>query len=313
MRRWLLAIGTALALPVAAGAQRAVTVRADNDAFNFWQQPWERPDEEYTSGVRLTLDWAGDAAWARWLGRARCADGTRGCASHDYALGQDIYTAPRTHNNPIALPNGRPDAGVLWLAGASRVAREAQLTEVGWRVGVTGDLSLAKPMQRFFHSLGPEFNRPITWGKTLPTEPAFELRWDESRLLAAAPFALTPHAGVSAGTLLTEVRAGLALRAGAGLSHPWLGAPRRRGVSYELTGDLTARGVVRNETLSGTAFRDSPRVPLRAYVTEIQGGVRVRVAALEAAFVAHNTGAEYRSRSTSHSWSTLELRWYPAP
>ena len=32
-----------------------VDVRADNDAFNFWQAPWNRPDEEYTSGVRLTV------------------------------------------------------------------------------------------------------------------------------------------------------------------------------------------------------------------------------------------------------------------
>jgi hypothetical protein len=30
----------ALGFPVAASAQRAVAVRADNDAFNFWQLPW---------------------------------------------------------------------------------------------------------------------------------------------------------------------------------------------------------------------------------------------------------------------------------
>jgi len=40
---------------------QSVSVRADNDAFNFWQAPYRRPDEEYTSGVRGSLVFFGAA------------------------------------------------------------------------------------------------------------------------------------------------------------------------------------------------------------------------------------------------------------
>lgn len=314
MRRLVLLVCVVLALPIVAEGQRAVTVRADNDAFNFWQYPWQRPDEEYTSGVRLTLDFDGAAPWVKRFAKAlgACAVEQRNCASHSWAFGQDIYTAVRPKNVAVATPGGRPDAGVLWVSSATRLARANRLSEIGWTIGATGAVSLAEQTQQFFHDLAPAYNRPIEWRNTVPGEPTFALRWDERRLRRFTSADVTPHAGASLGTLLTEMRAGVGARLGRDLAHPWAVAARHDGVAVWLEGDATVRGVVRNEVLSGAFFRTSAHVPLRHIVPELQLGIHGRAGAFEAAYVVHQTGAEYRTRSTAHQWSTLQLRWTPA-
>ena len=301
----------ALVLPARdAAAQRAVSVRADNDAFNFWQAPWNRPDEEYTSGVRLTVDYAGRAWWARGRRGAGggCEDATTPCAGHSYAFGQDIYTAARSREQLVPPAGSRPDAGVLWLSASSTRASAARVTEVRWTVGVTGKPALAAPMQRFFHDFAPAFNRPIDWTAQLPTEPVFAVSYDQRRSRTVGAVELQPHAGGSLGNLLTEVRVGLGSRIGPGL-RPRGAAPNRRLPTWELVSDATLRGVARNESLSGTFFRPSNRVALRPVVTELQAGLNVRWRALSLAWIAHQTSAEYRTRRGTHAWSTLEAGW----
>ena len=144
-------------------AQTAVRVRADNDAFNFWQPPYDRPDEEYSSGVRLSFEYAGPATWVKQLGRfaAVCDTKADGCVQqHTRTLGQNIYTAARHIDDPLPEPGSRPDAGVLWIEEVAQDARPFRRDEVTVRVGVTGEPSLARPMQQFFHGLSPGFQRP---------------------------------------------------------------------------------------------------------------------------------------------------------
>ncbi len=302
--------------PLAAPAQRVVAVRADNDAFNFWQLPWKRPDEEYTSGVRLTVTLDGAGAWAKriapLLGACRPADAA--CASHTYSFGQDIFTAKRPKWQPIALPGGRPDAGILWFAARTRVTRPSDIAEAGWTLGVTGKPSLAEASQRLIHALAPRYNRPIEWGEQVPAEPVFAVHYDRRRLLSAGTLVVQPHAGASLGTLLTEARAGLSAQFESGLPLP---LPQRisrlvGAVSVGLEGDATWRGVARNAMLSGTFFRSSPHVALRPMVTELAAGVRLRWRVLDVSWLAHQTSAEHVGRSVPHTWSTLELRWHPA-
>ncbi len=300
-------------LPGEAQAQRAVTVRADNDAFNFWQLPWARPDEEYTSGVRLTSQYAGAAPWARRLEHALggCRGASAPCSSHTYAIGQDIYTAVRAADAPVAEPGGRPDAGVLWLAATTRVERQSALTELGWTVGVTGKPSLAQSMQQLFHDMAPSFNRPIAWGEQVPAEPVFAASLDTRRLAHAGVLEIQSHGGASLGTLLTEARAGVALRLGTHLMHPWMLESSGNALHLTIEGDATARAVARNEVLNGAFFRHSVRVTPRPLVTELQGGLRVRWRMFEGAWMAHQTSAEYVTRRTPHVWSTLEASWFP--
>ena len=304
----------ALGLPLTARAQRAVAVRADNDAFNFWQRPWLRPDEEYTSGVRLTVTFDGAGAWARHiaplLGACRPADAA--CASHSYSFGQDIFTAKRPKWEPIALPGGRPDAGVLWFAARTRVTRPSDIAEAGWTLGVTGKPSLAEASQRLMHSLAPKYNRPIEWGEQVPAEPVFAVHYDRRRLLTAGPLAVQPHGGASLGTLLTEARAGMSAQLESVLPLPPRVARLVGGFIVGVEADATWRGVARNAMLSGTFFRSSPHVDLRPLVRELTVGVRMRWRVLDASWVAHQTSAEHVGRGVPHTWSTLELRWRPA-
>jgi hypothetical protein len=116
---------------VTAPAQSAVRARVDNDAFNVWLGPWDRPDEEYSNGVRLSVDWAGPAFWWKRFDHDAlgCATGRDRCVSHTLMLGQDIYTAARQIGEPLSPVCSRPDAGLLWLQESERVARDDRLDE----------------------------------------------------------------------------------------------------------------------------------------------------------------------------------------
>ena len=307
----LLPAVAAVLLPLAGGAQRTLSVRADNDAFNFWQAPWNRPDEEYTSGVRVTMDLAGRAPWARRRRSAKddCGGAAKACAGHSYAFGQDIYTAVRSRDQPTPLPGARPDAGVLWFAASDWRSNADKESELRWTVGFTGRQALAAPMQRFFHNVAPGWNRPIDWTKQLPTEPVFAVSYDQRLLRTAGAVELQPHVGASLGNLLTEARVGLGARLGRDLHLPRWMAAGNRPVTWALLSDATLRGVARNETLSGTIFRPSEHVTLRPLVTDLQLGTTVRWRELGLSWTAHQTGAEYVARHSPHAWSTLEVAW----
>ncbi|MFI5310825.1 MAG: hypothetical protein ACHQQ3_06300, partial [Gemmatimonadales bacterium] len=87
----LLCTATAPALP--AQSLLASRFRADNDAFDFWLAPWYRPDEEYTSGVQASLEYAGYAWWHRFLSAdtGRCEPGGNRCATRTWSIGQQIF------------------------------------------------------------------------------------------------------------------------------------------------------------------------------------------------------------------------------
>jgi hypothetical protein len=289
-------------------AQTAVRVRADNDAFNFWQPPYDRPDEEYSSGVRLSFDFDGPVAWMKRLSTL-----THACDAciqqHTQTLGQDIYTAARHIGDPVAQPGARPDAGVLWMQDAQRDAQPYRLDETSVTVGVTGQPSLAEPLQKFFHSLSPRFQRPVDWSRQIPFEPVFDVAYDRRSLTEYHGVQIQPHGGGALGTLLTELRGGIEGRAGWNLAHPWMPAPVSTRTEVAFFGDATLHGVVRNETLTGDFFRRSERVSARPFVLETFAGFSVRRGRAALSFVAHSTGAEYYTRPTSHQWSTMQIEW----
>lgn len=293
-------------------AQRSVTVRVDNDAFNFWQAPWNRPDEEFTSGVRLNVEYDGRAPWARGKsgGAGACGDGIEACATHAYTIGQDIYTATRSREQPTPLAGSRADAGVLWISSSNRRVRAARVTELSWIVGVTGEPALAAPVQRFFHDIAPGWNGPIDWANQLPAEAVIGVRYEQRRMRSVGVVELQPHAGASVGTLLTEVRVGIGARTGTDFRETRRARDDRR-LRWSFVGDATLRGVARDAVLSGTLFRPSQRVVLRPAVTELQAGLTARWRRLGLSWIAHQTSAEYRTRHRSHAWSTLEASWWP--
>ena len=302
-------------LPLATGlAQSAVRVRADNDAFNFWQPPWSRPDEEYTSGVRLSADFVGPAWWSRTGSEGNGTDGVRRFAMRTWSFEQDIFTAERHLNEPLPRPGSRPDAGWLFVQESQRLARLNRLDETRLAVGVVGAPAFAQVTQRIFHGFAAGWQRPIDWSRQLPFEPGVEASYDQRRYVilsgggSTTGVELQPHAGASLGNILTEVRAGLGARLGVGLEHPWV-PPRVEATSLAFVADAAIRGVARNEFLSGTMFRSSDRVPLRTTVADLQVGVTASIGRLGVAVVVHQDGPEYRARTAPHQWTAIEMEW----
>ncbi|MDB4913363.1 MAG: lipid deacylase LpxR family protein [Gemmatimonadetes bacterium] len=297
-----------LAFGVALPAQTAVRVRADNDAFNFWKAPYDRPDEEYSSGVRLAFDYDGPVTWMKQY--HLCDPRGEVCIQqHTRTVGQDIYTAARHIGDPIAQPGARPDAGILWVQESERDARPYRLDEASITLGVTGKPSLAEPLQKFFHGLSPRFQRPVDWSRQIPFEPAFGASYDRHALTEYHGVQLMPHGGGALGSLLTEVRGGAGVRGGWNLAHPWMPTEVSSRVELAFFGDVTLRGVIRDETLTGDLFRRSERVALKPLVTEGLIGLSVRHGRALMSYVAHSNSPEYKTRVGSHEWSTIQIEW----
>lgn len=296
----------------AANAQSGIHARADNDAFNFWLAPWARSDEEYSSGVRLAVDWAGPAFWSKRLEHDAlgCSAQRDRCMSHTLTLGQDIYTAARRISEPIPPAGSRPDAGLLWLRETQRVAFADRLDELSVTLGVTGEPALASTTQRIVHGYAPSYQRPIDWSTQLPFEPVIGVDYDQRRLVKTGDVELQPHAGVSVGNLLTEARAGIGARVGRNLREPFRPLSPVDRLEVAVSGDATVRAVARNEVLSGLLFSGAgPHVPLRTIVPEFQIGISARYGAAALSYVVHQTGPEYTTRRGAHQWSTIQLDW----
>ncbi len=294
-----------------------MSVRADNDAFDFWLPAYDRPDEEYTSGVRGSLVYAGLAPWERWFHRGvtTCAVGADRCATHSYSFGQDIYTGALVFNDTTKIPGTRPNAGWLYVQESSRVMDRNRLDESSVTIGVTGPPALAEGTQHIVHSIAPYYNRPVNWDSQLPFEPGIDLAYDRTqRVLAFGDGKLfggdiEPHAGASLGNILTEARAGLRVRTGFRLHHPWLLSAPTSAPEIALFADATEHGVARNEFLAGTMFRSSDHVQERPFVAEYQVGVSIRWKQVTFSWMADELASEYESRAQGHAWSRLALEW----
>ena len=320
-RRAATVIVAALALSAPAAAQRPAAIRlaADNDAFNFWMLPWDRPDQEYTSGVRGVLEYNGRLGWWPWQLITRDSAGTArtaGTVTHSFALGQEIYTG-RANASPQSLAlsapvASRPNAGWLYLEAAQRDSSRRATSELSVAVGVTGTPSLGGEMQRFFHSIVAEYNRPVDWSRQLPFEPGFVVRY--SRFDVLKPFgngtrvhgAIRSELGGAIGSILTEGVVGASAGAEFGLGRlPGSDAP----LSMVLTAGARTRAVLRDEFLDGTFFRTSESVPKKSVVFEQRVSIAFRWRQLSIAYRASRSSRQYTGQPRPASWGTLETEW----
>lgn len=308
---WLAAvpIGAAVAqsAPPPAAVPRTYTLRVDNDAFDFWMHPWNRPDEEYTSGVHLDYDGGREPGWARWIvpRRAPCTVGALSCGSDRVELGQDIYTAAVSEQFPRAPDTARPSAGWLYLEQSARALSASQADELSLTLGVTGPPALAQFTQHLAHSVAPQFNRPADWSRQIAFEPGFIARYQRERRveLASGVADLIPSASVSAGNVLTDLEAGVHLRSGWHLPHPWL--PEPPGTSVFVDGGLSAQAIARNLFLDGNTFARGPRVGHEPFVGTADLGVGLRVRGLSLEYRAVNQTRAYAAGPKWHPWASM--------
>jgi len=303
-----------------AGAQSSAgfQLRVDNDGFDFWERPAQRPDGEYTNGVRMAIELRRAPLWRRLASHAPpCAsvvETAPRCSSALIVIGQDMYT-PAEDSQPYTYPGWRrqrPYGGWLFGDMTLRVLRRSTAREFGLALGVTGPPSLAERAQRRAHELMRRYTSiPVGWETQVRFEPGVILRARQRWLLFSGRvhrvrlIDAVVGAGASAGNILTSAEASADLRAGINLSHPWRRA-RRRG-PFELVGTIGVRGqaVARNIFLDGNTFHPDRRVKRVPAVGDVRGSVGIRMGPLVLAYAVTERSREYTTGPRSHTYGSL--------
>jgi hypothetical protein len=302
-------MGAAAATPVHAQAlARSVRVTAENDYFDFWRRPDERPDDNYTQGARVAVDLTAPPPVIR---RFFC--GTRFLCGSSLEVGQEMYTPTDDAVQP--LPGERPYAGWLYARGIANAATPRSRRSLELTLGVTGPASLAAQTQEAFHHWVPGFRRPLGWSNQLPTEVAGALRLEGARYLATTGGArrwtdLVPAAHLTLGTLRTAVGLSARARVGIALTHPWLAdAGTRWWEAYMLLGGQ-AEAVGRDLFLDGSTFRRSIHVTREPVVGGWERGAGVRLGRLSVEYRAVTQSREYRTGPVTHPFGGISMSWW---
>ena len=308
-----------LALPTSSHAQApwSLSIQADNDAFNFWQEPLERPDAEYSSGVRVTVTAARAPIWGRFVSDYEpCSGGETAlqrCLSTTFAIGQKIYTPKYPPFSYAGWRNWRPYAGWLYGSMTARVGNRVSLHSTEIQLGVTGPLSLAEVAQRTAHKIAGYQAVPIGWETQIRNEAGIVLSYQYSRRLLdigsrhGRVLDVIPAIGASVGNVLTAADVGIRARFGVNLSDPWQPAARGSRKPLELYGLVGARqqAVARNIFLDGNTIDPTRRVERVPGVGSYELGVGLRIGRLATSYQVVRSGREYRTGPSSHTYSSL--------
>jgi hypothetical protein len=298
-----------------------MTVRADNDAFNFWRAITDRPDKEYTNGDRVTIEVAGAPWWGKHFAKHRApCNGTEDsgarCLTTALSIGQDMYT-PKPGREPGVVPDWRDDrpyAAWLYAGAEARVVSDRSLRTVGVEFGVTGDPAFGELAQRTAHKLSGVYSRePVGWNTQIGFEPGVMLTARNTHRFAArmasgtAVADFVPHIGAAVGNILTEGETGFQTRVGVHLSNPWWTSEWRTRAPMELYLVGAARGeaVAHNITLDGNTLGADRRVDRLPFVGEYSIGIGGRFHGLVAEWRAVTRSREYRTGPVGHAYSTL--------
>ena len=282
---------------------RTVRITLDNDFLNFWEPPRERADHNYTHGLRLTWDLVRVPDFARRLVCRSAPCGTT------LEIGQEIYTS--TQDWFWHIEGERPHAGWLYGRADVRGGDRGTLRRLGFTVGVTGPLSLGEAAHTAVHETFANFRPRAGWVDQLPTEVAFAALASHSWRLApsGAPARfvdVVPTVSGTLGTLRTSAAAGVRIRAGAPLAHPWLADVGSRVAPYTFAG-LRAEAVVRDMFLDGTLFSDSPRTDHRPVFAEADAGIGVRMGRATLEFRVVRRSRQYAASPWWVTYSSVAL------
>lgn len=320
------ALGCAIGVPRSAMAQASwrPRLRLDNDVYNFWQRHTRRPDEEYTNGVRASLEsqaapWWG-ARFARGIPDCVTASGPTRCRSTVVTLGQDLYT-PHLDRTPHTVEQWeleRPYFAWLFVSGTARVSSERSLHATSLSAGVTGPPAGGALAQEIAHRIG--FNeRASGWETQIGFEPGVVLEYRRSELMIrrggprGLAFEMAPEFALSMGNIRTHAEAGGSVRLGRNLSHPWHPALWRGRPASEwwLSAGARSEYVARDMSLDGTLRRPARRVARISdvYQYEIGAGIRVRSVIVE--YRAVTRSREYRSGPGHHTYSSMVVSLTP--
>jgi len=298
-----------------------MSVRADNDAFNFWRGITDRPDKEYTNGDEVTLELSAAPWWGRRFAKhlMPCTGEEPSevrCLTTSYSLSQDMYT-PKPSREPRETPDWREDrpyAALLYASSEARVVAEQSMRAVTLHLGVIGPPAFGEFAQRTAHKLtGVYSQNPIGWDTQVGFEPLIMVsgrntwRFTSRTSSGAAVIDFMPQVGASIGNILTEGQGGFQMRTGINLSSPWRMSEwsRRSPVELYLSGGLRGEAVAHNITLDGNTLGGERRVDRVPLIGEYSVGIGGRYRGFVAEWRAVTRSREYRTGPQAHAYSTL--------
>lgn len=301
--------------------QWSAALRWENDTFGG-------TDRFYTDGVSLSLTHTGPSWMDPVADRLPWGEGRR---TVGYDLSQIMIT-PEDTKRVIPDPADRPYAGILALGLTLHVERSNAYHGLKFLTGVVGPWSLAEETQREVHRLIGS-GRPKGWSYQLENEPIvnFAYEYRHRFQLAGHPRAWAvealPVAGGWLGNFLIQGQFGGLLRAGynipkdfgptlvRGLGH--LPPPNREHNSgrgsdwgFSVHGGSMANLVVRDITLDGNTFEDSPRVDKNFFVPMAGIGLSVGNRRFQASFTYVFWGKEFEGQRDYSKFGAATLSYY---
>ena len=106
LRAGAIMVLVALMIPRETSAQTVpgIEIQGQNDGLDFWLPKIQRPDGEYTNGLRVSLTRSVAPLWGRLVRSMAPCTGTEGtgrrCLTTEFALAQQMYTPLNAYNEP---------------------------------------------------------------------------------------------------------------------------------------------------------------------------------------------------------------------
>jgi len=299
----------------------SVSVSWENDTF-------AGTDQFYTDGVSLSVAHTGPswldpvADWLPW-GKGRRTVG--------YNMAQGMYT-PADTTLAIPDPNDRPYAGILSLGLTLHVDRSNSYHGLKFITGVVGPWSLAEETQRQVHYYVGS-GKPQGWGYQLENEPILNLAYEYRHKFRLAgrldgwSVQAMPTAAAWLGNVLTEGQIGGQLRFGYNMPDDFgialardmghLPPPRRdegadfsSSWGFSIYGGAVANLVLRDITLDGNTFEDSPSVDKEYLVPVAAVGVAVGNRRFLASFTYVFWGKEFEGQPDYSKFGAVTFSYF---
>jgi len=273
----------------------------ENDSLYF------HTDKHYTQGLRLSLlspvlreeSWADELFdFAKHIPTV-FAENEPHTRRDSLFFGQSVFTPENLDIKPPS-PRDRPYGG--WLYGGASMLQETgrQLENFEVDVGVVGPGALGKQVQNDWHQfIG--IHQAKGWSDQIQNEPGAVVSYERLWRLPVPEISslrgevengvdVVPQIGGSVGNVFTYGEVGALLRIGRHLEadygpvriRPALSGtdyfnpdPMQDDVGFYFYVGVQGRAVGHNIFLDGNTFRQSPNVPRKTFVADLQGGASI--------------------------------------
>lgn len=318
---------------------------SQGSTFTFYQENdlYTGSDRDYTNGIKMSwispdlTSYRDSPALPSWSHRLvetlPFMDGPDLLRTVSFSLGQNIYT-PEDIEAEIPDENDRPYAGITYgaIGFHSRNARIMDTWE--FDLGIVGPHSYAENSQKAVHRW-TDSDYPQGWDYQIQDEPIINLFYERKwRLFPDAPdtgwgWDMIPHVGCALGNALTAVNGGgqarfgwnlpndfgtLCIRPGSDTNAPvddrdprFNQKPHRLGMHVFTAVDAYA--CLRDITLDGNTFRDSPKVTKYPFTAHLTLGLGMIAGRFKITYAFVTRTREYTSQDKRQRYGTISISY----